>query len=71
MEACEQIMLRGEAEFLLCHHHQDVVTRFESSQYKSIVVGKDVLVPLCAPDENGKSRWTLPGLPSSPSRFLY
>jgi DNA-binding transcriptional LysR family regulator len=70
MEACEQIMLRGEAEFLLCHHHQDVVTRFESSQYKSIVVGNDVLVPLCAPDENGKARWTLPGLPSSPSRFL-
>src|ERR1700756_4316009 len=42
MEACEQIMLRGEADFLLFHHHQDVVTRFESSQYKSIVVGKDV-----------------------------
>ena len=70
MEACEQIMLRGEAEFLLCHYHQDVVTRFESSQYKRIVVGKDVLVPLCAPGENGKSKWALPGLPSSPPRFL-
>lgn len=70
MEACEQIMLRGEAEFLLCHYHQDVVTRFESSQFKSIVVGRDMLVPLCAPDENGKARWPLPGLPTSPSRFL-
>ena len=70
MEACEQIMLRGEAEFLLCHYHQDVVTCFELSQFKSIVVGRDVLVPLCAPDENGKARWPLPGLSTSPSRFL-
>lgn len=70
MEACEQIMLRGEAEFLLCHSHQDVVSRFESSQFKSIVVGRDVLIPLCAPDENGRSKWPLPGSPESPSRLL-
>jgi DNA-binding transcriptional LysR family regulator len=70
MEACEQIMLRGEAEFLLCYSHQDVPSRFGASQFKSIVVGRDVLVPLCAKDANGKPKWSLPGSPSSPSRVL-
>lgn len=70
METCEQIMLRGEAEFLLCHSNQDVSSRFESSQFKRIIVGRDVLVPLCAYSENGKPKWPLPGSPSSPSSVL-
>ena len=70
MEACEQIMLRGEAEFLLCHYHREAFARFEPSQFTSIVVGKDVLVPLCARDANGAPKWPLPESPSSPLRFL-
>ena len=68
MEACEQIMLRGEAEFLLCHYHREAFARFEPSQFTSIVVGKDVLVPLCARDANGAPKWPWPE--SSPLRFL-
>ena len=27
MQACEQMMLRGDAQFLLCHHHKDASSR--------------------------------------------
>lgn len=61
MQACEQMMLRGEAQFLLCHYHKSMSSQIASSQFKSIVVGTDTLVPLSAPDKNGIPRWRLRG----------
>ena len=29
MQACEQMMLRGDAQFLLCHHHKDASGRID------------------------------------------
>lgn len=59
MQACEQMMLRGDAQFLLCHYHQNMGSRVETGQFKSIVVGTDMLVPLSAPNRNGGPRWRL------------
>jgi DNA-binding transcriptional LysR family regulator len=70
MEACEQIMSRGDADFMLCHYHRDALPRLEASQFKSIVIGRDALLPLCAPLGDGTPQWSLPGDPSSPSRLL-
>jgi DNA-binding transcriptional LysR family regulator len=70
MEACEQIMLGGEVHFLLCHYHADVPARFDDSRYESIRVGEDLLVPVCAPDADGRPLWPLPGAPDKPSRLL-
>jgi len=68
MQACEQMMLRGDAQFLLCHHHKDARSRIDSGQFKSIVVGADTLVPLSAPAENGVARWRLHG--GEPVKYL-
>lgn len=70
MEACEQIMSRGDADFMLCHHHRDAAPRLEASQFTSAVIGRDVLLPLCAPLGDGAPRWPLSGEPSSPTRLL-
>ncbi|MCE4223279.1 LysR family transcriptional regulator [Methylobacterium sp. C25] len=61
MEACEQMMLGGEVHFLLCHCHPQVPMRFEADRFPSLGIGEDVLVPVCAPDENGAPLWPLPG----------
>jgi DNA-binding transcriptional LysR family regulator len=68
MQACEQMMLRGDAQFLLCHHHKDASSRIYSGQFKSIVVGVDTLVPLSAPAGNGVARWRLHG--GEPVKYL-
>ena len=68
MQACEQMMLRGDAQFLLCHHHPNVSSRLEAGQFKSIVVGADTLVPLSAPGQNGTPRWSLDGF--EPAKYL-
>jgi DNA-binding transcriptional LysR family regulator len=49
MKVCEQMLLNGEVQFLLCHQHPDVPPRFAADQFQSRVVGSDVLVPLRGP----------------------
>jgi LysR family transcriptional regulator, hypochlorite-specific transcription factor HypT len=61
MQACEQMMLRGEAQFLLCHYHPKMSSRVETAQFKSIIVGTDTLVPLSAPGRDRIPRWQLNG----------
>jgi LysR family transcriptional regulator, hypochlorite-specific transcription factor HypT len=68
MQACEQMMLRGDAQFLLCHSHPNMSSRLEASQFKSIVVGADTLVPLSAPNPSGTPRWPLDG--NTPVKYL-
>jgi DNA-binding transcriptional LysR family regulator len=50
MKVCEQMLLNGEVQFLLCHQHPDVPPRFAADQFQSRVVGSDLLVPLRGPD---------------------
>lgn len=59
MQACEELMFQGQAQFLLCHQHALAPNRFEPRQFRSAVVGKDVLMPLVAPGDKGRPRWSL------------
>jgi DNA-binding transcriptional LysR family regulator len=58
MQACEELMMHGEAQFLLCHHHAAAPSRF-GAQFRSAVVGQDALAPFTAPNADGAPRWTL------------
>lgn len=48
MTACERIMVEGRAQFLLCHHHDAAQVRL-GSDFRSIRLGTDVLLPVAAP----------------------
>lgn len=50
MMACEQSLLNGEVQFLICHQHPAVPPRFESDQFESRVIGIDTLIPLQSPE---------------------
>lgn len=59
MQACEELMFQGQAQFLLCHQHALAPSRFDPRQFRSAVVGKDVLMPLVAPGGDSRPRWSL------------
>ena len=59
LAACEELLLQGQAQFLLCHQHALAPNRFEPHHFRSTVVGMDSLVPLVAQDEAGRPRWHL------------
>ncbi|MBL4802188.1 MAG: LysR family transcriptional regulator [Emcibacter sp.] len=48
MIACEQLMIDGSAQFLLCHHHESASTRLDSD-FRSIQLGEDILLPVMSP----------------------
>ena len=65
LQACEAFMLRGEAEFLLYHHHPAVASRLGPNRFRSVQVGDDRLVPVVAPNQAGQPRYVLPGAPDA------
>ncbi len=70
MSACEQAMRQGQAQFLLCHTHPAVPSRLDAAYFTSVKVGTDILVPLSAPDSDGKPLYSLPGTPQAPLPLL-
>jgi len=70
MQACEKIMLEGQAQFLLCHHHPAASHKLEQQDFLSIPIGRDVLIPVTAADADGQPRYTLPGTPDAPVPHL-
>ena len=56
---CEQLMLQGQAHFLLCHHHASAPVRLDPTRFTAVRVGQDVLLPVVAPDQTGKPRYVL------------
>jgi len=70
MEACEEIMLAGEVDFLLCHYHAGAPTRFDPDRFQGIAVGSDTLVPVSAPDADGHPVWPLAGKSERQTRLL-
>lgn len=72
MQACETVVLNGRAQFLLCHHHEAVPNRLPGGQFRSVVVGHDRLMPLCAAGAGAGAppAWPLPGSPAAPVKLL-
>ena len=71
MVAAEQLMTRGEAQFLLCHHHPLAVTTLGSRDFASIRLGEDRLVPVSAPEDRGVGpKHPLPGAADDPVSYL-
>jgi DNA-binding transcriptional LysR family regulator len=74
LQACEQIMLQGHAQFLLCHSAPGVPGRLSGPEFRSLRVGGDVLAPLAAPGSGlspaGDPARPLPLLAYSPESGL-
>ena len=70
MAACEQVMRRGDAEFLLCHHDPELPELFEANRFPSVIVGRDSVMPVCVPDADGRPRFPWPGAKGQRVRLL-
>jgi LysR family transcriptional regulator, hypochlorite-specific transcription factor HypT len=71
MQACEKLMLQGQAQFLLCHHHPAAATALDPTHFKSLPLDEDVLLPVSAPAEDGLGALcALPGTPECPVQHL-
>ena len=67
---CETLLLDGRVQFVLCHAHPAVPTRLEAPAFRSVRVGADTLLPVCAADEAGRPRHPLRGSSGEPVPLL-
>jgi DNA-binding transcriptional LysR family regulator len=70
LRACEQLMLHGQVQFLLCHHHALAPVRLDPARFPVLRIGGDVLCLVVAPDENGAPRYALPPQGRAPAPYL-
>ncbi|MFC3077732.1 LysR family transcriptional regulator [Phenylobacterium terrae] len=72
MADCERLMTQGQAQFLLCHFHPAAPTSLDTTYFRSLDVGQDLLVPVSAPATPGSTDplHALPGSPESPVAHL-
>lgn len=57
MSACEQMLLHGQAQFLLCHRHGAVDVPLPPDEFEALVVGQDRLIALTGVDKDGERLW--------------
>jgi DNA-binding transcriptional LysR family regulator len=80
-QQCDQLMLRGEVNFFVCHHYPAASSGLPERQFRYHVIGHDRLVALVAPQSSGSPLWSLDagggrvpylayGSPSGLSRIL-
>lgn len=72
MADCERLMVEGQAQFILCHHHPAARTELDSAAFLGLDVGADVLAPVSAPVAPGDRtpRHPLPGSAETPAAHL-
>ena len=52
--ACEDLMLQRRVQFVLCHGHPEVPSRLDEGDYPMRRLSDDVLMPIAAPDNDGR-----------------
>lgn len=60
---CEAQLQHGRVQFLLCHGHEQAPSSLDLASFVSCEVGRDELLPVCAPDAQGRSRFDLDAAP--------
>jgi DNA-binding transcriptional LysR family regulator len=71
MQGCENLMLQGQVEFLLCHHRAAAPARFDPTLLTSLKVGQDWLEPYSAPTVDGAPLWPLSDRPEGIHYLAY
>ena len=70
MNKGKESLVKGHCHFMLCHTHPKVDITLNPHHYISVVVGKDRLIPVCAPDHNEQPLLQLPGKIDKPIKYL-
>lgn len=60
-QQCDQLMLRGDVSFFVCHHYPAASGDLPERQFRYHVIGEDRLVPLVAPTASGAPLWRVNG----------
>lgn len=67
---CVQSLARGECHFMLCPTHPKVTLQLPEDRFTAINLDEDRLLPVSAPNAQGRPSQCLPGTKQKPLRYL-
>lgn len=67
---CVELLLQGGCDFLLCYRNDAVPNPVLAEGFAGIAIDRDSLVPVCAPDAEGKPRHALTADPAAAMPYL-
>jgi LysR family transcriptional regulator, hypochlorite-specific transcription factor HypT len=69
-ERCREAVSGGDCHFMISHFAPRLAPDFEASRLKSVVLATDTLIPVSAPDANGRPMAAVPGTPDARTPYL-
>lgn len=71
LQRCEAMLMESQVQFLLTHARADSLNLLDEQGYPFVVVGQDLLIPVSAPQKDGKPMHVLDeGRTKTPSKLL-
>ncbi len=67
---CVQALIDGGGDFLIAYHYPNIAMSLDLAGHPSLDLGEDLLIPVTAPDGNGKAMMRLPGSIDTSVPFL-
>jgi DNA-binding transcriptional LysR family regulator len=67
---CVQALIDGGGDFLIAYYYPNIAMFLDLAGHPSLDLGEDVLIPVTAPDDDGKSMIRLPGSIDASIPFL-
>ncbi|HEV3424031.1 MAG TPA: LysR substrate-binding domain-containing protein [Paraburkholderia sp.] len=60
------MLVNGNCELMLAYEHPELPLHLDATRYPHLTVGRDIFLPVCAPDRHSAPSFRLPGAPGRP-----
>jgi len=67
---CIELFNRGDINYLFCYANSYLAPPIDSQKYSYLTIGKELLIPVSAPKQNGEPVFKLPGSQKNPLSFV-
>lgn len=67
---CVELFSQGKADYLFCYAHEALSLPLDEQKFSGTTIGREYLVPVSIPDQNGQPRFALPGASTQPLPYV-
>jgi len=67
---CVQGLNEGSCDLMISFTHPEISKHLDTSAFEHLLLGRDKLIPVCAPNSRGRPRFKLPGRVDEPVYYL-
>lgn len=67
---CVELFTQGKADYLFCYTHEALSLPIDGTKFSGTTIGREYLVPVSIPDQNGLPKYMMPGSSTQPLPYV-